>query len=53
MLTRIPVAIAASPTVEDALVERIERDDTLSPQEKIAAFIRGRQIIAEQGIEQI
>lgn len=52
-MTRIPVAIAANPTVEDVLVERIERDDTLAPREKIAALIRGRQVIAERGMEQI
>lgn len=52
-MNRIPVAIAANPTVEDVLVEKIERDESLIREDKIQALMIGRKYIAEYGITQI
>jgi hypothetical protein len=49
----IPVAIAAHPTVDDVLRERIERDTQIAPENKAAVFLRARQLIREQGLAQL
>jgi hypothetical protein len=49
----IPVAIAAHPTVDDVLRERIGRDTQIAPENKLAVFLKARQLLREQGLTQL
>lgn len=56
-MSRIPVAIAANPTLDDVLIERIERavaSGELPPgRPAIEALVRARNLILREGITQI
>jgi len=49
----IPVAIAARPTLDDVLRERIGRDQTITAENKLAVFLKARQLLREQGLTQL